>query len=60
LPDKTQMPQGKNWLYTATEKPDGSVTVAKTKISQQQFQDLRNRFNNLDNNGNDIPPPSNP
>ena len=38
-------------LYTATKNTDGSVTISKTKISDEQYNKALEVLKNLDNNG---------
>ena len=42
-----------NGFYTATENADGTYTISKTTITQQQYEQLSTRFENLDENGHD-------
>ena len=38
-------------LYTATANKDGSITVGQTKISDEQYQQMKEVFQQLNNNG---------
>jgi Spy/CpxP family protein refolding chaperone len=38
-------------LYTATANKNGSITVSQTKITDEQYQQLKEVFQQLNNNG---------
>jgi hypothetical protein len=40
-----------NGLYTTTSNKNGSITVSQTKITDEQYQQLKKVFEQLNNNG---------
>jgi RHS repeat-associated protein len=41
----------KEGLFTATQNKDGSITISRTKISDEQLQTAKDNLNNLENTG---------
>jgi RHS repeat-associated protein len=41
----------KDGLFTATQNKDGSITISRTKISDEQLQRAKDKLNNLGSNG---------